>query len=383
MSTGVDGKAVNMAYQIFRIEKVKRQGVGGCQSEHNRTEADRGRFPDSNINYDVTHKNAYLKKSRNYWQDVQKILGQAGITKYRKDAVVMLDAIYTASPEAMASMSEAERQAYFMDCCEWHESHFGPIINAVIHYDETTIHMHVDSVPVMQKEDGTWKLSAKELIGNRAQMSALQTDLHAKVSKHYNLERGESRTPDEQRKHLTKLEHEIKVLKSEKLQLQSEKIELEDKIEDSCEEVEKVNATLTDILQKLGENVPLPPVRTFQQKETKNANATLDELNTTMSLITRISSATRRFAEEILKEYAPRFRNAYQALQPVLEHFFATETKTYLEIKERMDKPMELGQKAIKNFKEGNLNYKDAEILKSAVKELETIVDEYEDDWER
>lgn len=48
-----------------------------------------------------------------------------------------------------------------------------------------------------------------------------------------------------------------------------------------------------------------------------------------------------------------------------------------------MDKPMELGQKAIKNFKEGNLNYKDAEILKSAVKELETIVDEYEDDWER
>lgn len=205
-----------MAYQIFRVAKVKRQGVGGCQQEHNRTEKDAGRFPDSEIDYTRTKDNIYLMESKDYWGDIKKTLKRYGIEKWRKDAVVMNDAIYTASPEAMANMSRDEMLQYFMDCAEWHQEHFGPVINAVIHYDETTPHLHIDSIPLVQKEDGTWKLSAKDQYGNRAKLASLQTDLNEKVSKYYGLERGETRNPNEQRKHKTKLDHEIETLETKK-----------------------------------------------------------------------------------------------------------------------------------------------------------------------
>ena len=68
-----------MAYQIFRVAKVKRQGIGGCQQEHNRTSKDIGRFPDSNIDYNKTDENEYLMKSNNFWEDIKKILKQCGI----------------------------------------------------------------------------------------------------------------------------------------------------------------------------------------------------------------------------------------------------------------------------------------------------------------
>ena len=203
-------------YQIFRVAKVKRQGVGGCQQEHNRTEKDVGRFPDSEIDYGKTSQNKYLVKSENYWEDIKKELQKHGIESYRKDAVVMNDAIYTMSPEAMKKMTEENRQQYFSECLEWHKEHFGPVINAVIHYDETTIHMHVDSVPIVKKEDGTFKLSAKDQYGNRTHMAMLQTDLHQKVTQYYSLERGNSRIPEEQRKHKTKLEHDIKQVEKAK-----------------------------------------------------------------------------------------------------------------------------------------------------------------------
>ena len=410
-----------MAYQIFRIAKVKRQGVGGCQQEHNRTTADRGRFPSSNIDYDKTHTNKYLKKSKNYWKDIQAILKQAGIEKYRKDAVVMLDAIYTASPEAMEKMSNAERDAYFLDCCEWHEEHFGPIINAVIHEDETSIHLHINSVPICQK-DGIYKLSAKDIIGNKSKLASYQTDLHEKVSKHYDLERGETKNPDENRKHLTKLEHDTKVLKSQVLNLQIDKNDAEEKysetikklqqvsneaerqeniaislkaenkalkaqnerfIEDSCAEIANVNKSLVEVLKELGEDVSLP-VPDFSQKTTQNQQATLDEIERTMSLIQRIASATKRIVNEMLKEYAPRFRNAYSALQPILDHFINKEQETYKKLVKLTEESIEIGKPVIEKFESGkNITQKDADLLKKATEGLERIVDEYEDEWER
>jgi len=230
-ATRQKGEKANMAYQIFRVEKVKRQGVGGIQAEHNRTEKDNGRFPDSNIDYTKTKDNDYLneKESRNYWEDIKKELAKKGITKWRKDAVVMIDAIYTASPEAFRDWSKDQAMAYFKECLEWHERKFGPVINAVIHHDETTPHLHVNSVPIKQKEDGSWKLCAKEMVGNKAQMSNLQTDLYQEVSIWKGLERGEVRDPDNQRKRKTKLQHDIEIMDNviknkikEKEQLNSE-----------------------------------------------------------------------------------------------------------------------------------------------------------------
>lgn len=281
-----------MAYQIFRVAKVKRQGVGGCQQEHNRTEKDVGRFPDSEIDYTKTKDNVYLKKSKDYWTDIKNTLERYGIKNWRKDAVVMNDAIYTASPEAMESMTKDEAMQYFVDCVNWHQEHFGPVINAVIHKDETTWHMHVDSVPLVQKEDGTWKLSAKDQHGNRGKLASLQTDLYEKVSKYYNLERGESRNPDEKRTHKTKLEHDIEKLDKEIEQKEKQvTIAKEKAIQKAKEEIasikEKEKVKAKEEIAKEVEKAKTESMESLKEASERNQEAE-EMMNQTARLLEKI-----------------------------------------------------------------------------------------------
>lgn len=316
-----------MAYQIFRMEKVRRQGVGGCQAEHNRTEKDVGRFPDSEIDYTKTKDNEYLIKSKNYWEDIQKTLNKHGIEKWRKDAVVMIDAIYTASPEAMAAMSEEERMQYFVECAEWHQEHFGPVINAVIHKDETTWHMHIDSVPLLQKDDGSFRLCAKDMFGNRAKMASLQTDLYEKVSKYYNLERGETRNPDEMRNHKTKLEHDIEQLSEKKEQIENQVSTAKEKaiskakseIEQKTREAEaKAQARIREADKKA--KVAEEQAQTFQEGAERRLNEmqAIDvELTAKKGELSQITGEARAQAlaerEKALKRYkkAPLSKDMY------------------------------------------------------------------------
>ena len=63
------------------------------------------------------------------------------------------------------------------------------IFSAVVHMDEKTPHLHLCFTPIT--EDG--RLSAKEILGNRAQLSQWQDDFHAHMKKAFPiLKRGES-----------------------------------------------------------------------------------------------------------------------------------------------------------------------------------------------
>lgn len=78
--------------------------------------------------------------------------------------MLALDTIYTASQDFFTDRNNTENDRFFRDCLKFHESHFGHIISAVVHYDETTPHLHVISVPLTK--DG--RLSARDVIGNKA-----------------------------------------------------------------------------------------------------------------------------------------------------------------------------------------------------------------------
>lgn len=283
-----------MAYQIFRVAKVKRQGVGGCQQEHNRTEKDRGRFPDSQIDYDKTNENIYLRKSDNYWEDIKKALQEHGIEKWRKDAVVMNDAIFTFSPEAMNQLSEEERMQYFEDCANWYQKNFGTVINAVVHKDETTWHMHIDSVPLVQKEDGTWKLSAKDQYGNKNHMAKLQTDLYEQVSTWYGLERGESRTGEEQRKHKTALEHSVETVKSQVIEQRNEYIELMRKTKETEEKYKALKFSLGSLIKNTEHQIR-DLMENFQRMTEKQKE---DKLKQIQNLMTRAKTEINEAQEE-------------------------------------------------------------------------------------
>lgn len=63
------------------------------------------------------------------------------------------------------------------------------IISAVVHMDEKTPHLHLTFVPLT--EDG--RLSAKDILGNRANLSKWQDEFHAHMAAAYPiLERGQS-----------------------------------------------------------------------------------------------------------------------------------------------------------------------------------------------
>ena len=116
--------------------------------------------------------------------------GAAGC-RVRRDSVMLVETLITASPEFMNSLPPAEQRAYFAAALDFVSGRVGKqnIISAVVHMDETTPHMHLCFVPITKEG----KLSAKTMLGNQKSLSEWQTAYHAHMSARWpELERGES-----------------------------------------------------------------------------------------------------------------------------------------------------------------------------------------------
>ena len=114
--------------------------------------------------------------------------------KVRKNAVIAVEVLMTASPDFQGSWEK-----YMKDCQNWAEGLFGKenVLHVAKHNDETTPHIHVIFMPM---KDG--KLNASHfLAGSKHRMIELQNDFYEKVGKAHGLDRGISK--DETRaKHL-------------------------------------------------------------------------------------------------------------------------------------------------------------------------------------
>lgn len=152
--------------------------------------------------------------------------GHALTRSVRKDAVWACDTVISASPDFFKGKFKWDKDntqksdfqgmnRYFSDCLGFMENRYGRenILGAIIHYDETTPHMHVTWVPIVKDEKSKTgeKLCYKALSG-ASQLRQLQTDFNEFVrSRGYELERGEI---DSKRKHLSqqkeKLNRQIK-----------------------------------------------------------------------------------------------------------------------------------------------------------------------------
>lgn len=107
----------------------------------------------------------------------------------RKNAVPCVEFLVSASPEALRAMSRKDQDDYFTRAQAWIGDAFGGqdnIVSSVVHRDETTPHLQLLLVPLL---DG--KLNAKALIGNRTRMEERQTGFADRVGKPFGLKRGE------------------------------------------------------------------------------------------------------------------------------------------------------------------------------------------------
>ena len=193
-------------YCIMRIEKRKRQDIGGLQRENNRTAIEYN----NKVEPGMDIFNVSLVQSDNWMQDIQQEIDRAG-ARTRSNSVVALDTIYTASSEFFTDKSNTENDTFFRDCLRFHQRRFGHVISAVIHYDETTAHMHVISVPLTR--DG--RLSARDVVGNRTHMRHLQSQFYEQVGRGYGLERGIQQDGPEKAQHITAQEHRLREVKQE------------------------------------------------------------------------------------------------------------------------------------------------------------------------
>src|SRR5699024_11363506 len=111
--------------------------------------------------------------------------------KRRKDAVLAVEYVMTASPEWWTKATSEQQADFFDQAHKWLADKYGAdrIITATIHRDETSPHLSAFVVPLTA--DG--RLSAKDFIGNRAKMTADQTSF-AKAVQHLGLERGIERS---------------------------------------------------------------------------------------------------------------------------------------------------------------------------------------------
>lgn len=189
---------------IMRTEKRKRTDIGGIQRENTRTATEYN----NKVAPGMDALNVNLIQSNDWMQDIQAEIDRAG-AKTRSNSVVALDTIYTASSEFFQGKTNKENDAFFRDCLRFHEERFGHIVSAVIHYDETTPHLHVISVPLTPDN----RLSARDVIGNKAKMSKTQDSFFEQVGKSYGLQRGIHMDGQEKRQHISAQEHELREIK--------------------------------------------------------------------------------------------------------------------------------------------------------------------------
>jgi hypothetical protein len=170
-----------LGFAIFRLAK-RRTGAAGAMARHALRE-------DMADNADPARKGHNVALAgRGTAAEVMADLEAKLPAKRRKDAVTCLEFFVGMSPEDAGRMSVQQQDAYFKRSLEFIGQRFGGAANvvlAVVHRDETTPHMQVLAVPLL---DG--KLNAKTLVGNRGHLQQLQTDFAEACGRPVGLVRG-------------------------------------------------------------------------------------------------------------------------------------------------------------------------------------------------
>ena len=177
-----------MAYAILRFAKHKGGASKALSAHHERTKEIYASNPD--IDKNRTMQNYHIVAPHwSYGQEIRHRISMAGC-RVRRDSVKFVETLITTSPE-FAKAHESEMPEYFERALGFLKERVGEenIFSAVVHMDEKTPHLHLCFTPIT--EDG--RLSAKEILGNRAQLSKWQDEFHAHMQKAFPiLKRGES-----------------------------------------------------------------------------------------------------------------------------------------------------------------------------------------------
>ena len=176
-------------YAILRFAKYKGPTVSRIEAHNERTKETYASNPD--IKTDLSKHNFHPVIPQGKYRDISnRIIRESGC-RVRKDSVTAVEVLITASPEFFEGKKPRDVKEFFDHALNFMKAKqdAATYISAVVHVDEKTPHMHLCFVPITS--DG--RLSAKEIIGNKKQLTQWQDEFWSYMVKKYpDFERGES-----------------------------------------------------------------------------------------------------------------------------------------------------------------------------------------------
>ena len=184
----------------------------------------------SNINY-------YFKKNElSYTKEFDKLKKKYNLQgQIRSNSIIMCEMIFTSDKEFFDTIGTEETKRYFEESykfiCNYRNLGEKNIISAVVHFDETTPHMHLIYIPVVHTKDKYGKeidkVCCRDFWKGRDSYRNLQNAFHEYItSKGFDLQRGlpaeETKRKNEtiqNYKQITNFENTKKVLESITLEL--------------------------------------------------------------------------------------------------------------------------------------------------------------------
>lgn len=295
-----------MAKEVMRHNKVKGKANIRNTGKHNQAtkevvkqirDEELKSIGSTSICIENLKYNYALVKCEDFNKKIDEVLQEKIPGKtIRKDAVKLLDGIYTMSPDKIKylecrlhtdaledceetkqakkewrekhkdwmdeynALTKEEKQAYVQEdyewikeyakrCVEFEKKHYGVCISAEIHFHEETIHIHTNSIPLVKGNDGQWSLSAKTIMGNKAKLAEMQTLFHEEVGKGMGLERGTCRTNSEIKKHISKTQKAMQAIEAKFNDLQNRYTTLEANYNNLKEDYEDLKNQYAEIMQ--------------------------------------------------------------------------------------------------------------------------------------
>ena len=265
-----------MSKCAVHMMKLKGSALGGIQS-HNQREHESRKNKDIDYERSIHNRDLINPQDINYQQAVKQRIEQLDLKKaVRKDAVVLCNFIISSDSDFFKGLGEK----YYLDQCneqetyamglqeptefeyldesvqqeyiregsreffdratEFFKERYGEenVLNATIHYDEATPHMHLGLIPV---KDG--RLSAKSLF-TPIELKQLQTDFAKEVGDTFGLERGQEGS---KATHLNELDYKLKVRGEQLEHLEQERTKLSLECSDSFKTLQNTKEELESL----------------------------------------------------------------------------------------------------------------------------------------
>lgn len=260
-----------MGYAIIRNAKYK---MANMQSISRHNERQNESYGNEDIDVEKKDLNYHLKQplERSYEKEFERLKeennlkGNLRLTG-KKQSNVVCEFLITSDNEFFNRIGEAETKRYFEEAYKFACNKCGEknIISAVVHMDETTPHMHLTYVPVVQgknrKGQPVEKINCSEFWKGFNSYGELQDKFHEHMKERgFDLERGQKvEGREERREHLSVQKYKEKTLKEKINDLSHEanalKTEL-NALESSLKKVESIKVRLEEVNAIEGKSIP-------------------------------------------------------------------------------------------------------------------------------